>query len=81
MQKRVQVHRHLGVLLSSAFIYSLLSDQAIDDLSIIQFPQSLVLQPLSLLAFCLQPIHQRLALPREKCMLQDDFILVGSKSV
>lgn len=45
---------HLWVQLSSAFINGLLSSQAIDDLGIVQFSQSLVLQPLPLLPFGLR---------------------------
>lgn len=47
----VHVATHLWVQLSSAFIDGLLSSQAINDFGIIQFTQSLVLQPLPLLSF------------------------------
>lgn len=47
-------HTHLWVQLAPAFIYSLLSCQSINDFSIIQFSQSLILQPLSLLSFSLK---------------------------
>ena len=54
MKIHLQQHTHLWVQLAPAFINGLLSSESINDFSIIQLSQSLVLQPLPLLPFSLE---------------------------